>query len=421
MNPSSVHRCRVSEVPLKDLSSTSVHPLRRQLKVMSLASRLQKIQEVKKPELPNIDHYTMEELGAMVIDFGNTHKGRSFQHMWEMEQEWVLWFVQHYSKSTKLNHRLVRKYIELKVELSETWNHKVPVHVPDQSGSDLRECRDCQLHPTTQEQDDGSQSKEPSSGKLCASDRHGGAGRARDASRVGTAATSRRPDGDHDSSRCSEFARSDGRNGEHASTSVGSSAAEGSRSQFREAVDVMEDSTLIWNSLLAAGDPDAEECLINTDNSKLSPDRQRFVQTLLKLEKEYLRICEQFQTPQHRSSKRVDLFEVFCSSKSRLTQQVIGLGGQAHRYFKEQTDLMTAEGRAVLFQDLLERDPEHVWFSPECGPWSAWSNLNQSKSLHCWTNIQNKRWDNLEQLALGVLLLRHQRARGKHFHWEQPS
>ena len=295
------------------------------------------------------------------------------------------------------------------------------MHVPDQSGSDLRECRDCQLHPTTQEQDDGSQSKEPSSGKLCASDRHGGAGRARDASRVGTAATSRRPDGDHDSSRCSEFARSDGRNGEHASTSVGSSAAEGSRSQFREAVDVMEDSTLIWNSLLAAGDPDAEECLINTDNSKLSPDRQRFVQTLLKLEKEYLRICEQFQTPQHRSSKRVDLFEVFCSSKSRLTQQVIGLGGQAHRYFKEQTDLMTAEGRAVLFQDLLERDPEHVWFSPECGPWSAWSNLNQSKSLHCWTNIQNKRWDNLEQLALGVLLLRHQRARGKHFHWEQPS
>ena len=183
----------------------------------------------------------------------------------------------------------------------------------------------------------------------------------------------------------------------------------------------MEDSTLIWNSLLAAGDPDAEECLMNTDNSKLSPDRQRFVQTLLKLEKEYLRIGEKFQTPQHRSSKRVDLFEVFCSSKSRLTQQVIGLGGQAHRYFKEQTDLMTAEGRAVLFQDLLEREPEHVWFSPECGPWSAWSNLNQSKSLHCWTNIQNKRWDNLEQLALGVLLLRHQRARGKHFHWEQPS
>ena len=292
--------------------------------------------------------------------------------------------------------------------------------VPDQSGSDLRECRG-QLHSNTQEQDDGSQGKEPSSGKLCASDRHGGAGRARDASRVGTAATSRRPDGDRDSSRCSELARSDDRDGRHASTSVGSSAAEGSRSQFRKAVDVTEDSTLIWNSLLAAGDPDAEECLINTDNSKLSPDRQRFVQTLLKVEKEYLRICEKFQTQQHRSSKRVDLFEVFCSSTSRLTQQVIGLGGQAHRYFKEQTDLMTAEGRAVLFQDLLERDPEHVWFSPECGPWSAWSNLNQSKSLHCWNTIQNKRWDNLEQLALGVLLLRHQRARGKHFHWEQPS
>ena len=55
------------------------------------------------------------------------------------------------------------------------------------------------------------------------------------------------------------------------------------------------------------------------------------------------------------------------------------------------------------------------------GPWSAWSNLNQSKSLQNWLEIQNRRWENFDQLALGVILLRHQRAKGHHVHWEQPS
>ena len=115
------------------------------------------------------------------------------------------------------------------------------------------------------------------------------------------------------------------------------------------------------------------------------------------------------------------VFEVFCSNQSRITQQVSSMGGRAQRYCREHTDLMTPEGRAVLFQDLWDHEPMHVWFSPECGPWSAWSNLNQSKSLQGWLDVQSKRWDNLEQLALGVVLMRHQRAKGNHFHWEQPS
>ena len=89
------------------------------------------------------------------------------------------------------------------------------------------------------------------------------------------------------------------------------------------------------------------------------------------------------------------------------------LGGCARRYFKEQCDLMTSEGRTVLFQDLMEHEPWHIW--------SAWSNLNQSRSMQGWLDVQNKRWANMDQLALGVVLLRHQRRQGKQFHWEQPS
>ena len=79
------------------------------------------------------------------------------------------------------------------------------------------------------------------------------------------------------------------------------------------------------------------------------------------------------------------------------------------------------EGRQVLFEKLILLQPEDVWYSPECGPWSAWSNLNQSKSCQAWDTIQAQRLGNIDQLALGTILLRHQRQQGKHFHWEQPQ
>lgn len=123
-----VQVCRMSEVPLKDHQLIVPFPLIHLPEVMSLASRLSKIQEVKKPELPSIDHFTLEQLGAMTIDFGNTHKGRSFQHMWEVEQEWIVWFLQHYSKSSKMSHRLFCKFAELQIEMAENWNHRVPVY-----------------------------------------------------------------------------------------------------------------------------------------------------------------------------------------------------------------------------------------------------------------------------------------------------
>lgn len=101
---------------------------------MSLASRLSKLQVKVEENLPSIDHYTREQLGEMTIDFGKTHRGRSYRHMWEVEQEWCLWLVQHYGQSTNMKRRLVIKYIEMQVDMAENWNHKVPVY-PINSGA----------------------------------------------------------------------------------------------------------------------------------------------------------------------------------------------------------------------------------------------------------------------------------------------
>ena len=75
--------------------------------------------------------------------------------------------------------------------------------------------------------------------------------------------------------------------------------------------------------------------------------------------------------------------------------------------------------RNKLFEIIVRQSPEHVWFSPVCGPWSPWSCLNENKSLEQFDKINHQRSQNLYQLALGVVLLRHQFSEGKHLHWEQ--
>ena len=68
---------------------------------------------------------------------------------------------------------------------------------------------------------------------------------------------------------------------------------------------------------------------------------------------------------------------------------------------------------------LLNQDPEHVWFSPSCGPWSGWSTLNGSRSLQALDELQQLRIQHLEQVASGLVVLRFQRSRQRHMHWEQ--
>eukprot|EP00438_Fugacium_kawagutii_P005439 Skav226195 [mRNA] locus=scaffold2212:160140:165589:- [translate_table: standard] len=115
------------------------------------------------------------------------------------------------------------------------------------------------------------------------------------------------------------------------------------------------------------------------------------------------------------------LSEVFSSENSPLTQQVNHLNGKAFRFGYRQGDLETVSGRRHLFEQICRHRPRHIWYSPTCGPWSSWSNLNASRSLFHHELYQQIRSDMLYQVALGILLFRHQMASGDHFHWEQPG
>ena len=117
----------------------------------------------------------------------------------------------------------------------------------------------------------------------------------------------------------------------------------------------------------------------------------------------------------------IDLLEVFCQSRSELTHQVRQMGRRAERFSYEQGDLSTVDGRKQLFSLIIQRPPRHLWFSPTCGPWTSWNQLNMQKSLQLFDAIRQDQMQQLYQLALGIVLLRHQIRCGNHLHWEQPG
>lgn len=115
-----------------------------------------------------------------------------------------------------------------------------------------------------------------------------------------------------------------------------------------------------------------------------------------------------------------DLFEVFCGPNSQLTHQCGCLSGQAQRFSRDRCDLQSKDGRGILFSELHQCHPRHVWFAPVCKPWCAFSSLNGSQSLEKWEELQQNRRSHLEQLALGIVIYRFQQQNGNHLHWEQP-
>ena len=118
---------------------------------------------------------------------------------------------------------------------------------------------------------------------------------------------------------------------------------------------------------------------------------------------------------------RWTLGEIFSSEKSPLTHQVNQMNAQAFRFGYQQGDLETSQGRKQLLSMVCRHRPKHLWYSPTCGPWSSWTQLNASRSLFHEKLYQQKRHDLLYQVALGIVLFRHQVSHGDHFHWEQPG
>ena len=150
-----------------------------------------------------------------------------------------------------------------------------------------------------------------------------------------------------------------------------------------------------------------------------SPNKEsvRFWELVRTMEKELTDLSKII----HSQGPKLDLLEVFCHEDSMLTTQVRNLGGTAQRHGLSQGDLMTTDGRRKLFTLLLRQCPRHVWVSPVCGPWGQWSNFNSSRSLQAWDRVHEARWDMLSQVALCVVLCRHQHRCNRHAHWEQPK
>ena len=170
-----------------------------------------------------------------------------------------------------------------------------------------------------------------------------------------------------------------------------------------------------WRPDSALNSSDAE--LISHDCDPIHHDVADLRNLIQKFSKE-LETISQCHRPM---GKPYLLGEVFCSRESPLTQQVQNLGHQAFRHGLEQGDLATTEGRANLFQSLCRHVPQHVWYSPVCGPWSSWSALNASRSVEHQAKYQQLRHEHRYQIALGIVLYRHQISKGLHFHWEQPQ
>ncbi len=106
-------------------------------------------------------------------------------------------------------------------------------------------------------------------------------------------------------------------------------------------------------------------------------ERRKFQQLVRQYEDEYLAVNKQIGSYEKQST---DVLEVFCSPNSSLTTQALNQGLKAQRFTIDQGNLHSVEGRKELFQKVILSEPYHLWFSPECRPWSAWSFLNGSLS-----------------------------------------
>ena len=167
---------------------------------------------------------------------------------------------------------------------------------------------------------------------------------------------------------------------------------------------------------LLAGDCDQDYDTLGRKFGKQLTERSRYQQLVQKYTDE-LEAC----VKQNSTIRKINSLEVFSGPQSQLTQQVQNAGLKGDRFGYQQGDLTTIEGRKLLFLKIVEGQPDQLWYSPECRPWSAWSSFNSSVSLEAWDRIYQERLKGLEQVALGTVLFRYQCRQHHHFHWEQPD
>lgn len=118
---------------------------------------------------------------------------------------------------------------------------------------------------------------------------------------------------------------------------------------------------------------------------------------------------------------RVKLLEVACSPDSVLSssmQEMTGVEGSAVRCsLWNGCDLRKGTGVRMVLDQIDLHQPEHVWLSPECGPYSVMQNINQRTEAQR-LSLEKKRKEALRQYVGCAIIYRYCVQRGIHVSWE---
>ena len=169
----------------------------------------------------------------------------------------------------------------------------------------------------------------------------------------------------------------------------------------------------------------SKESIDNIKNSIQSLRRISSRMTLSRILSERDKVISEVATwlgPQaYKLNKRVGLIEVFTGKalsrhferRSQTESIRIGLEyGQDLNKLKDRRNLLLLIGLT---------QPQHVWYSFPCGPWSAWSRLNQSKSPQQFADIEDKRNQARKHLQVVSESWHLQTSLGGSCHAENPS
>lgn len=103
----------------------------------SLLLRLQRLHvPAEEPVLEDLSKYSLLQMQNMIVDFGQTHKGKSYLTVWQHHQKWVQWILQHYPDSKKASHRRIVHYFHMEIERCELEGRAIPLTDAPNSSKD---------------------------------------------------------------------------------------------------------------------------------------------------------------------------------------------------------------------------------------------------------------------------------------------
>ena len=158
----------------------------------------------------------------------------------------------------------------------------------------------------------------------------------------------------------------------------------------------------------------AQSLVVPTSVKTLTESAARY------LEKQSLDIVPQaFQSLVKKS--KTTLIEVACSPESRLSSEVQKLLGDSHAAIRcshwNGCDLGESNGVKRILETIDMNQPEHVWISPECGPYSPMQAINQRTAAQT-EELQNKRRIALKQYIGASCVFQYCFQKGIHATWE---